>query len=74
MNLTKEDLKKKVGQNIRKHRESQDLTIEKLALEADMEYSQISRIERGVINTSVYHVYRISRILQIPISHVFNDL
>ncbi len=74
MNQDKQDVIKKVGENIRKHREYQNLTIEKLALKANMEYSQISRIERGVINTSLFHVYRISKCLQVPMTDIFIDL
>jgi transcriptional regulator with XRE-family HTH domain len=74
MNPDKNEVVKKVGENIRKHRECQNLTIEKLALKANMEYSQISRIERGVINTSLFHVYRISKCLEIPLAEFFNDL
>lgn len=74
MCFKKEELIKKVGDNIRKHRLSKSITLEKLALESGIEYSQISRIERGVINTSVYHVYIISNTLEMPMKNIFNDL
>ena len=71
MNLEKEELVKRVGKNIREFRLSQNLSLEKLALQLDMEYSQLSRIERGLINTSVYHLYKIYSILNIPIKNIF---
>lgn len=74
MNQEKNEIIKKVGENIRKQRALQNLTIEKLALSANMEYSQISRIERGVINTSLYHVYRISKCLGVPLKEILSDL
>lgn len=74
MTLKKEDLIKKVGINIRRQRVEKDFTLEKLAFESGIEYSQISRIERGIINTSVYHVYMISKTLKIPMNFIFIDL
>jgi transcriptional regulator with XRE-family HTH domain len=48
--------------------------MEKLALESEMEYSQIRRIEKGVINTTVYQIYRISKTLEIPMVEIFHDM
>jgi transcriptional regulator with XRE-family HTH domain len=39
-----------------------------------MDYSQLSRIERGKINTSVYQVYILARVLNVPVDSVFKDL
>ncbi|WP_409070962.1 helix-turn-helix domain-containing protein [Flavobacterium sp.] len=36
-----------------------------------MKVSQISRIERGVINTSVTTIYEIAKVLKIDISELF---
>ena len=44
----------------------------KLALHADMEYSQLSKIERGVINTTISTVYALSEALDIPMIEFFN--
>lgn len=64
----------KLGINIRKYREEKNLSMEKLALESGMEYSQIRRIEHGVINTTIYQVYRISKTLNVPMKDIFQDL
>jgi transcriptional regulator with XRE-family HTH domain len=74
MSIKKEEFVKRIGTNIRKHRMSKSLTLQELALQSGIEYSQISRIERGVINTSIYHVYIISHTLDVPIKHIFQDL
>ena len=36
-----------------------------------MEYSQISRIERGIINTSISHVFAIAKALKVEPSELF---
>jgi transcriptional regulator with XRE-family HTH domain len=43
--MKKEEFVQKVGHSIRNIREDKNLTLEKLALEAGIEYSQLSRIE-----------------------------
>lgn len=42
-----------------------------MANELGIEISQINRIERGVINTSVTPLYAISKVLNIDISELF---
>lgn len=59
------------GANLRLHRLANGYTQEQLANELGVEISQISRIERGVINTSVTTIYEIARILKINISELF---
>ena len=46
-------------------------TQEQLANELGIEISQISRIERGVINTSVTTLYSISKVLNVDLSEFF---
>ncbi|WP_431133679.1 helix-turn-helix transcriptional regulator [Psychroserpens mesophilus] len=60
------------GKNLRKIRKSKDLTQAELASDLDVEISQISRIERGVINTSISTAYEIAKILDTNISDLFN--
>ena len=59
------------GNNVRKLRLSKGLTQEQLANELGVEISQISRIERGVVNTSVTTIYAISQTLKIDSSEFF---
>lgn len=72
--LEKKEVCKRVGSKIRKARTEKGLTIEELANEANLEYSQLSRIELGKINTSIFHVYQIAHCLQTPIPELFTDL
>lgn len=59
------------GKKLRLIRLAKGFTQEQLANELGIEISQISRIERGVINTSVTTLYSISKILDIDISCLF---
>ena len=54
-----------LGKNIRRVRISRNLTIEQLAHEANLTYSQVSRIELGKINTSVYTLHILSHTLDV---------
>jgi transcriptional regulator with XRE-family HTH domain len=74
MPLKKEELKVIVGKKIRQVRLMKNLTIEKVANTAGIEYTQLSRIEHGKINTSIYHVYIISQSLDIDLPELFTDL
>ena len=59
------------GKNLRLTRLAKGFTQEQLANELSIEISQISRIERGVINTSITTLYAISKTLQIDVSELF---
>ena len=74
MKFKKEDVSKKVGTRIREIRISKSLSMEKLATDTGIEYSQLSRIELGKINTSIYHVYIISQSLKVPIQDLFEPV
>ena len=60
-----------VGLRIRKLRLKTGLTQGQLAFECGIELSQISRIERGVINTSITTVYKIAEVLEISVKELF---
>jgi len=62
---TKNTFQTLLGKNVRRVRISRNMTIEELAHEANMTYSQISRIELGKINTSVYTLHVLSRTLDV---------
>ena len=53
------------GNNLRNAREAKGYTQQQLADELGIEISQISRIERGVINTTVATLFAICKVLQI---------
>ena len=56
--------------NLRNHRLSRDLTQEKLAYIANIEYSQVSRIERGLLNTSISVIFILAAALDIKPSQL----
>ncbi|MFZ9262720.1 MAG: helix-turn-helix domain-containing protein [Chitinophagaceae bacterium] len=63
-----------LGQRIRKARIEKDLTIQALANLVGIEYTQMSRIELGKINTSVLQVCKISRALEVDMTLLLKDL
>jgi len=74
MALSKEQVSKIVGSNIRAVRNAKKLSIEKVAFDAGIEYTQLSRIELGKINTSIYHIYKITCSLNIKVPEIFIEL
>jgi len=60
------------GENLRKIRKSQKMSMEKLAHESSMEYSQISRIEKGQINTSISTVKLLADALEVDAKILFD--
>ena len=54
-----------LAKNIRKYRQDKNLTIEELANLLEVDYSQISRMERGVVNPSVSIIFDIATVLEI---------
>jgi transcriptional regulator with XRE-family HTH domain len=65
---------KLIGERIRKLRTDNQLTLEALAFKADMDYTQLSRIELGKINTSIFQIYKIATALDISTSAILNVL
>ena len=74
MSHDKETVVKLIGERIRKLRTDNQLTLENLAFKADMDYTQLSRIELGKINTSIFQIYKIANALQITASDILNAL
>mgnify|MGYP000709305228 FL=1 len=65
---------KLIGERIRKLRTDNQLTLETLAFKADMDYTQLSRIELGKINTSIFQIHKIAIALDISTSAILNVL
>jgi len=59
------------GKNLRKIRKSKDFTQQNLANDIGVEISQISRIERGIINTSVSTANLLAKALKIEVFELF---
>ena len=56
---------KRFGKRVRQIRIAKNISQENLAYDAEIEYSQVSRIERGIINTSISQVFAIAKALNI---------
>lgn len=54
---------KRFGKWVRQIRIAKNISQENLAYEAEIEYSQVSRIERGIINTCISQVFAIAKAL-----------
>ncbi len=59
MKFEKKDFALTLGKRVREVRKYKGLTLEKLAFEAGIELKQLSRIEYGEINTTVFQIYRL---------------
>jgi transcriptional regulator with XRE-family HTH domain len=62
---SKDTFRLQLGRNLRRLRTGQNLTIETLALESGLAYSQISRIELGKINTTAYTIHILAHTLKV---------
>ena len=61
-----------LGKRIKKLRKEKKISQAQLSFEADIQISQISRIERGLINTSVLSLNNISKTLDINLKELFD--
>jgi transcriptional regulator with XRE-family HTH domain len=60
------------GENLKKIREQKNITQAQLAIDCDFDVSVISRIERGVVNTSVSNLKLIATSLNIHTKDLFD--
>jgi transcriptional regulator with XRE-family HTH domain len=59
------------GAHVRKLRKASKLTMKELAFEADIELSQVHRIEKGLINPTLTTILVLADALKMPASKVF---
>jgi transcriptional regulator with XRE-family HTH domain len=71
---SKEQFAVLLGQRIREFRLNKNLSIGQLALESGLDYTQLSRIELGKINTRVYTLLQLSKALDTPLDKILKDL
>lgn len=74
MDVSEDTFVKGVGLQIKRLREERNLTQEDLANDCNIPKSQVGRIERGEINTTLRTLYKISKALQVLPSDLFNAL
>lgn len=63
---------KTFGKRLKQLREEKGISQAQLAFEAEIQISQIIRIERGLINTTIANVKLLSKILDIPLKELFD--
>ena len=66
------DYCKAFGAHLRKLRLQQGYGMREFALHADMEYSQLSKIERGVTNPTISTVLALAEALEVSHAELFN--
>ena len=70
--IRREDLLIAFGKRLKEIRESKGISQEKLALKADLTQSQIYRIEKGLINTTISTALHIAEHLDVPFNELFD--
>jgi len=63
---------KAFGKKLREIRKQKGVSQESLAYETDLHLSQIGRIERGEINTSISFVFLFAKVLDVSPAEFFN--
>lgn len=63
---------KAFGEKLKILRKEKGFTQEQLAIDLNIEISQISRIERGIINTSSDNINAIARVLKVHHNELFD--
>ena len=70
--MKKSEILKIIGQNIKKIRQEKGLTQVDLVgkIEAKIDTTNISRIEKGRTNATIYTLFRISKALEVQLSDI----
>ncbi len=63
---------KSLGKKIREIRMKQKISQDQLAFEIGTDQKQISRIERGEINTSIAHILAIASVLNVHVKELWD--
>ena len=71
---SKYEFQKLVGKNLRRLRLEKQWTLEKLALESGLTYSQVGRIELGKRNPTCYTIYLLSKTLDVKPTNFFEEI
>ena len=61
----------RLGENLRQHREQQDVSLRRLGLMTGVDYQYISLIEKGEANVTVDTLEKIADALGVPIRELF---
>ena len=72
-NLRNKATLEKFGENLKTIRTSKGLTLEQLAFDADIELSQVHRVEKGKINPTLTTLIALAKGLGITLAELVND-
>ena len=72
--LMKDDIKHKLGRNIKVERIRKYLSQEQFAEMIDMSVSHVSKLEQGLTSPSAIALFKMSKILNIPMEEFFKDI
>lgn len=72
VNYSNPEFCKAFGKNLRRIRTEKGLGMREFALQADIEYSQLSRIELGTTNTTIVTAYSLAEALGVPVKELFD--
>ena len=64
----------RLSDNVRKIRKDRGLSQEQLALQADIDRSYISQLERGTRNVAFENILKIARALGVSLSHLVEGI
>jgi len=62
---------KAFGNSLKEYRKKARLSQEQLAIDADIPISQVGRIERGEVNTTISTAFVLAKALKIEVSELF---
>jgi len=68
--MDKDKILKHIGNNIKNIRESKGISQQKLAADCNFEKSNMSRIEAGKTNPTIYTLYKIAIALEVGIESI----
>lgn len=71
IHVTMDEVRATLAYNLKAHRKSVGLAQERLALEAGIDRTMLSKIERQIANPSVDTLLKLSNRLDIPLSALF---
>lgn len=72
-NLRNQETLEKFGDKLKNLRTSKGLTLEQLAFEADIELSQVHRVEKGKINPTLTTLIALAKGLGITLAELVNE-
>jgi len=72
--MDKDDFLKQLGHNIKTIRESKGISQQQLAAECNFEKSNMSRIEAGRTNPTIFTLYKIALALNISLEEIITTI